>query len=160
MQNQKTESYQIPDNLPILTPEEETYRDELYLGTNQVEAYRKAYGAEGYSLPALQVRACRKAADPKIQAHLRAMQSVAVAKSALSSLECVADEMAFAQRAENAGNYGAAGAARDRRNKLLGHYTEKLDVTVTDIADELKELAKISPELAKAYADKEGITWH
>jgi hypothetical protein len=66
-----------------------------------------------YSPAALRVQACRKVAEPKIQAHLRALRSVGYANARLTLEGRIEAELGFAQRAEYAGNYGAAGGAHD-----------------------------------------------
>jgi len=68
-------------------------------------------------------------------------------------------ELAFAQRAEDAGNFGAADGAHDRANKLLGYYVEKHEVHHLDPADVLKQIAEISPEIAQQLAQLAGIDW-
>jgi len=147
MQNQKTEP--LPDDLPLLSPEEEVYVQELFLKVlTQKEAYKKAYGAEGYGDASLSVRACQKAAEPKIQKHLRFLQSVKVNNTAINLHEWISEELAFAQRCENQGNMGAAGATRDRINKMLGRYTDKMEI-VNDADKALREIMAIDPDFAQ-----------
>lgn len=146
-------------NLSILSAEEEKLVEAVALGADNSEAYKRAYGAEGYSAAALRVRACRKIAEPKIQEHLRALRSVGVANSKLTLERRMEDELSFAQRAEDAGNYGAAGGAYDRVNKLLGLYIERTMEIAADPMSTLDELARLSPELARKLAEDEGIAW-
>lgn len=146
MQNQKTKPVEMPENLPILTEQEQKLIEALGQGLNNSAAYRAAYGAQGYSDAALRVRACRKVAEPDIQAHLRALQAVGFANSKLTLDERISDELAFARRAEDAGNYGAAGGAHDRVNKLLGLYVERMDVTLNDPERILDEIRQILPD--------------
>lgn len=160
MQNQKTEPNPELDDLPLLNAEEERLVELIAGGEDNSAAYLRAYNATGYSKAALHVRACRKVAEPKIQQHLRALRSVGLAKAQLSLAERLKDEMAFAQRAENAGNFGAAGGANDRVNKLLGLYVEKIqDVTSFDPVETIKEIARTQPELAASLAREHGIEW-
>lgn len=129
-------------------------------GADNTAAYLQAYNATGYSRPALQVRACRKVAEPKIQIHLKALRSVGLAKAKLSLDERITAEIAFAQRAEDAGNYGAAGGAQDRINKLLGLYVEKVqDISDHDPIRTLRQIAETSPQLAADLATQHGIEW-
>src|SRR6185437_16284417 len=137
MQNQKTPKKSDIDELPVLNPEEQTLVEALGQGDDNTEAYRRAYGAEGYSPPALRVRACRKVAEQKIQEHLRALRSGGFANAKLTLENRLLDEMAFAQRAEDAGNFGAAGGAHDRINKLMGLYVERMELTQSDPLDAL-----------------------
>lgn len=159
-QQQKTEGAEIPDieALEPLSPQEEKFVETLAQTGNNTEAYRAAYGAEGYSPPALHVKACKKAAQAKIQAHLRVLRRVGLDKAGLSLKERVEDERAFMQRCEDAGNFGAAGAARDRINKLLGLYVEKRqEVPAEDPRTTLDEIARINPDYARKLAEQEGI---
>jgi hypothetical protein len=160
MQNKKTSPKPTADNdLPPLSVQEQALVEALGQGDDNCAAYRKAYGAEGYSPAALRVQACRKVVEPKIQAHLRALRSVGYANARLTLESRLEAELAFAQRAEDAGNYGAAGGAHDRINKLMGLYVDKLDVTVHDPLETLREIAELSSELAHQLAEQAGIDW-
>ena len=161
MQNQKTAPKQIDfAELPDLSVQEQRFVEALAEGCDNTEAYRRAYGAEGYSPPALRVKACRKAAQSHIQAHLDALRAVGLANCRLTLERRIEDEQAFAKRAELAGNFGAAGAAYDRINKLLGLYVEQFkDVSKDDPLAALNEIAKTSPDIAKQLALQSGIEW-
>lgn len=158
-QNQKTQPREQEDELPPLSAQEEKLVEAVMQGMNNSDAYRTAYGASGYSLPALHVKACRKVGSPKIQAHLRAIRAVGVAKIGLTVQDRIAAEAAFAQRAEDAGNFGAAGGAHDRINKLAGLYVDQIrDVTEKhDPAQTIREIAQHAPELAASLAAVHGI---
>lgn len=161
MQNQRTEPLPA-DELDVLSVEEEKLVEAVALGHDNPTAYQMAYGATGYSPGALKVRACRKIAEPKIQAHLRALRAVGLANSGLTIQRRIETELAFAERAEMAGNFGAAGGAHDRVNKLLGMYVEKIkDVTNdTDPVRTLRDIAAIAGEdVAASLANKHGIEW-
>ena len=159
MQNQKTEPKTELDELPALNAEEMTLVEALGQGDDNVQAYRRAYEAEGYRLPELRVRACRKVAEPKIQLHLRHLRAVGFANAKLTLESRLMDELAFAQRAEDAGNYGAAGGSHDRINKLMGLYVERLEVMQADPLDALRQIALSSPALAAQLAKDNGIAW-
>lgn len=146
------------DELAPLSPEEARFVEALAVRSSNVEAYRKAYGAEGYSPAALRVQACRKAAEAKIQAHLKILRAQGLASARLTLDDRIEEELAFAQRCEDAGNMGAAGQARDRVNKLLGLYVEKVqDVTEHDPQRTLLEIQQHSPELAQQLAKANNI---
>lgn len=160
MQNQRTKP---SDDVEIvdLSPQEEILVEALGLGMDNCASYRKAYGASGYSDAALRVRACRKVAEPHIQAHLRKLRAVGFANSRLTIETRIEAEIAFAQRAEDAGNFGAAGGALDRVNKLLGYYTEKLDISVKAPENVLDEIRKLNPALADQLANEHmGAEYH
>lgn len=159
-QNLKTDPAPAADDLPELSREEEQLVELVASGMGNSEAYRMAYGAQGYGANALAVQASRKIAQAHIQAHLRALRAVGHAKLGLSYEDRIKDELAFAQRAEDAGNFGAAGQARDRINKLAGLYVEKVqDVTDHDPHRTLKQIEEVNPDLAASLAQQHGIDW-
>jgi hypothetical protein len=152
------ESEQDVGELAPLSPEETRFVEALAVRSSNVDAYREAYGAEGYSAAALRVQACRKAGEPKIRAHLKLLRANGLANARLTLNDRIEEELAFAQRCEDSGNMGAAGQARDRVNKLLGLYVEKVaDVTEHDPARTLAEIAQHSPEYAAELAKQHNI---
>lgn len=160
MQNQKTAPLDIDaDNLPPLSVQEQRLIEALGQGDSNTEAYRKAYGAEGYSQASLHVRACVKVAQSHIQAHLVRLRSVGLNRAVISLQQRMEAELAFAQRAEAAGNFGAAGGAYDRLNKLMGLYVERLEVSAADPLETLRQIAQVSPDLAASLAASQGIPW-
>lgn len=161
-QNLKTTPASEIDELPLLSQEEERLVELLTSGKGNAEAYRLAYGADGYNPNSLAVKACRKIASPKIQRHLRALQAVGLAKLGLTREDRIRDELAFAQRCEDAGNMGAAGQARDRINQLLGLKVDRFaDVTesTSDPVAILKDIAASDPKVAEQLAAKARIDW-
>lgn len=161
VQNLKTLPAEISiiDDLPPLNDKEKVLIEALGQLDDNCEAYRKAYGASGYSSEALRVQACRKVAEPHIQSHLAALRRVGFATARLTLQQRIEDERAFAERAEAAGNFGAAGQARDRINKLMGLYVERVEVSATDPLDTLKAIAQVSPEIAERLAEEHNIEW-
>lgn len=159
MQNQKTEPVEYSER--ELSAAEDKFVELLATTDNQTEAYLVAYEAHGYSKPALRVAACRKASEPHIRAALCRLKANGLTNSGITLEQRIKDEQAFAQRAEDAGNYGAAGGAHDRLNKLLGLYVEKVqDVTKeNDPVATLREIATHSPELAASLASHHNIPW-
>jgi hypothetical protein len=146
MQNMKTPPRPASD-LPELNAKEMIFVEALGQGDDNCQAYRRAYGAENYSPASLTVKACQKAAEPNIRAHLSALRAVGFASARLRLEDRIVSELAFAERAEMAGNYGAAGGAHDRVNKMLGHYVERsVAIVSTDPAVTLKELADMIGE--------------
>lgn len=159
-QNMLTDEQEPIDmsELEPLSAQEQAFVEALGQLSNNTEAYRRAYGAGSYSSAALRVQACRKAAEPKIQAHLKVLRAQGLANARLTMSDRIEDELAFMQRCEDAGNMGAAGQARDRVNKLLGLYVEKVqDVTDYDPQRTLAEIAVASPELAIELAKQHNI---
>ena len=161
-QHQKTEPAETSGDLPLLSTEEEKLVEAWARGLNQSEAYKAGYGAEGYSPAALRVRACRKFAEPNIQAHIRSLQAVGLANAKLTREERIEALLAFAQRAENAGNYGAAGNAHKEVNELLGLKVLQVQQISADTTpdEKLRDIErKHGPEIAAALAAKHGIAF-
>lgn len=160
MQNKKTVPVELVDKLPELSEQEMKFVEGLCAGKSQAEAYREAYGAEGYSDASLRVRACQKAATKKIRAHMRAYQAIGISHNLAARDNWIEMVLASAQRAENDGNHGAAMTGRVAVGKALGHMVDKVeDVTHGSALSTLREIAKASPELAKQLADQHGIPW-
>lgn len=161
MQHKKTQPTKADIDVLDLSPEEQAFAEELALSGNQSEAYRKAYGAEGYNANSLKVKACRKAAEPRIKAFVAALRGVGIANARLTLEQRIEEERSFAQRAEDAGNYGAAGGAYDRLNKLLGLYVEKYTEVASDPLSAFETIAKeFGPDIAKQLAKQEGVNWN
>jgi hypothetical protein len=143
----KRSAPRAPAELRELNARELVFVEALGQGDDNCVAYTKAYGPHNCSAATLRVNACRKAAEPQIQEHLRALRAVGFYNARLTLQHRIEAELAFAQRCEDAGNYGAAGGAFDRVNKMLGLYVERSEVTVTtDPATTLKELAAMIGE--------------
>lgn len=160
--HKKTKPADAPAELPVLTPQEERLVELVIDGVGNSEAYRIAYDANGYNANSLAVRACRKIASPTIQAHLRAIQAVGTAKLTLTREQRIRDRIAFAARAEHAGNFGAANGAHDAVDKMLGHMVERFeDVTQreADPVDTLRAIAQKHPEIAASLAAEKNIAW-
>lgn len=162
MQNQKTAPTKTDISELDLSPQEQVFAEQCAINGNQSEAYKKAYGAGGYAAPSLHVKACRKAAEPKIKAYIASLRSAGAARGRISIEQRIEEERAFAVRCEQAGNMGAAGGAHDRINKLLGLYVERHEQVTTD--DPMQALAAIAKEYgeetARQLAVKQGINWH
>lgn len=159
-QNLKSKPTPEFDELPILSAEEQRLVELLTEGkVSNAEAYRIAYDAVGYNAASLAVAACRKISTSKIQAHLRALQASGLANVSLNRDARIKARLAFAQRAENAGNFGAANGAHDAVDKMLGHMVERFeDVTKShDPADMLRQIAKDQPDIAASLAQQAGI---
>jgi hypothetical protein len=146
MQHRKT-TPKAPAAVRDLNARELVFVEALGQGDDNCVAYSKAYGPHNCSAATLRVNACRKAAEPQIQEHLRALRAIGFANARLTLQYRIEAELAFAQRCEDAGNYGAAGGAFDRVNKMLGLYVERSEVVVAvDPAVTLKELAAMIGE--------------
>jgi hypothetical protein len=135
------------DELPLLNAAEAAFVEAIGSGDNNIEAYRKAFGAGGYNPNALRVEACRKAASPRIQVHLRHLRAAGLARASVTLQQRIEEEYAFAARCEAANNWGAAGCTYDRLNKLCGLYVDKAEIVLTSTPEQtLRELASMIGE--------------
>ena len=91
----------------------------------QREAYRLAYGCEEWSNNAISVQATRLWNNPKFVLIRQALKNTVVEQAARSLNYRIAEMESFAERCEGAGQYGAAGKARENAAKLEGHYVIK-----------------------------------
>jgi hypothetical protein len=141
MRNKQTAPMPVPDELPELSVKEMAFVEAIGEGLNYMDAYRKAYGAEGYSAPTLRVKACNKAGEDKIQCWLRHLRATGFERACQTLDARISDEMAFAQRCEDSGNMGAAGMARERCNRLMGLYIDRQEIVLTSSPEQtLREL--------------------
>jgi hypothetical protein len=147
MRYQKTAAMPPAPDLPELNAKEWVFVEAIGEGLDNCAAYRKAYGAEWYSNPALRVKACDKAGEPKIREWLRHLRAEGFERACQSLQQRIEDEMAFGARCEAAGNWGAASMTRDRCNKLMGLYIERQEIVVSSSPEQtLKELADLIGE--------------
>jgi hypothetical protein len=147
MRHQKTAPRE-PGELRDLSVQEQAFVEALGQGDDNSVAFQKAYGPQTCSVATLRVKACHKAAEPKIRAHLAALRAVGFSNARLTLEGRIEAELAFAQRAETSGNWGAAGGAFDRINKLLGLYCDRSEMVVKSADPDvtLRELAAMIGE--------------
>ena len=155
MQNKRSLPRDI--EIPELSPAELAMVEYYGQGTTQAEAYRKAYSANGYSKASLEVRACQKFSEPKIQQYLATLRLASFHRNLISREQRIAEELAFAQRCEDAGNFGAAASTYDRVNKLQGLYVDKVEITQADPLDTLEQIKKLDPVLASYLANGDAV---
>lgn len=146
-------------DLPDLTEQQMKFVEAILAGKRASDAYRAAYDCSKMGANSIWVDASRLRHHPNVALWLSAARKASLGSGSVTLADHVNELERLREIALDTGNLGAAVQAEQLRGKAMGHYTEKLDVTVTDIADELRKLAKVSPELAKAYADEKGVTW-
>lgn len=148
--------------LPELTPQQMKFVDGIVAGLSASDAYRAAYDCSNSVANTVWREASLLKRHPKVSKWLQAAQEAGFVRLSVKREDRLAAEAAFAARAENAGNWGAAGGAHDRINKLAGLYVEKLEITdgESNAADRLRKLAEQSPDhaaLVQAIAAKHGL---
>lgn len=129
-QNQKTEPTALinPDDLPDLTDKQLAFVTHVLEGKTYADAYRLAYDVTGFtSENAIWVEACRTAANSKVSLWLKAAKQHSF-RDTTTTLETHTRRLAeLSQRAENAGNYGAAVQAEVHIGKATGLYVDKVE---------------------------------
>lgn len=149
------------EELPDLTAQQQHFVEEILAGKNATEAYRAAYDCSNTSYPAIRVNACRLRSQANIALTLSIARKAGMGAGVLTLANHVAELERIREIALDTGNVGAAAQCEQLRGKAMGHYTERMEVTdLTDIRTELSEIAKISPELAQAYAKEKGVNYH
>jgi hypothetical protein len=151
---------ELADELPDLTEQQMRFVEGILGGQKITESYKAAYDCSAMQQTTVWANASRLRHHSKITAWISAARIAGLGTATLSLDGHLSELARLREVAERTGNIGAAVQAEQLRGKAMGLYTEHLDVKVTDIADELREIAKISPELAKAYADEKGVTWN
>lgn len=132
MQNQITEPVQDmnAEDLPDLTPQQQEFVVGLLRGLSATEAYKVAYGCEGWSRAAIQVKASKLRHKAMIGVWLRAAKIGALEHNVLTLAQHVAELDAIAEEAKAAGNFGAAVNALVNKGKAAGLYVERhMDMT-------------------------------
>ena len=127
----------------------------------QEQAYRASYSVKA-SRPkaAVQRDACMLWAKPKfIQCRTALMNGIT--RQSIKDREVrIAEMQAFAERCEEAGQYGAACKARELVARLEGHYIEKTE-NINKTRDQLSSLKQIADSLgndkALELADQVGL---
>lgn len=150
-------------DLPELTPQQMKFVEGIVAGLSASDAYRAAYDTANYQASSIWVNAAKLKAHEKVRLWLDAVQAAGFVRVATKREDRIQAEAAFAARAEGAGNWGAAGGAHDRINKLAGLYVERVEITDTTVspADRLRQYAEQRPEMApliEAIAAKHGLT--
>lgn len=161
-QNKKTKAAPVAniDELPELNENEQVFVQWIVAGKPLREAYKLAYGAEGYSEASLRVRASRKAGETNIRQHVAFHQQLGMANALLTRDDWVEHTLAAAYRAEASGNHGAAMTGRIAVGKALGFQADQTeDITPRDPFEILERIAKTSPDLAAQLAKDKGIDW-
>ncbi len=159
MRRKITDVKEIADELPDLTEQQMRFVEGILAGNKITDAYRAAYDCSNMQQSTIWAAASRLRSHCKIGAWISAARIAGLGTATASLADHMAELARLREIAERTGNIGAAVQAEQLRGKAMGHYTEHVDVKVTNIEDELREIAKISPELAKAYADEKGVTW-
>lgn len=159
MHQKITDPEQLPDaeNLPQLTARQYEFVRLLLEGRSASDAYRGAYGAEGYSPNSLWTKASLLASSVKVRQWLSAAHKAGYA-TAVWSLSRYQQELAslYALSLEK----GALNVAKDCLKALgdsSGHNINRTVELERDPLQVLKEIASKNPEIAQRLAEAENL---
>lgn len=142
-----------------LTAQQDAFAWAIATGSGNSDAYRQAYNAENMNLKSISVEAARLRQRPDIALAISQYQITIGERKIYTLEEDIAENLRIKELALSKGNFGAAAVCQKQIGQLSGHYREQIDVTVNDEREKLSELEKLSPDLAKAYANKLGVPW-
>lgn len=141
-------------DLPKLTAQQQLFVEGLLAGKNASDAFRAAYDCSNYQPNSIWARASALRADDKVGLWLSAARQAHLGSAKVTVENHLAELERLKEIALATGNVGAAVQAEQLRGKVRGHYTEQVSLKVDDPVDSLKEIAKISPELATFLAQQ------
>lgn len=137
--------------LPDLTPQQHAFVEAKLSGKNGTEAYIAAYDAKNMLRTTIQVEASKLAANPKVAQWLSAGRMAGLASSCGPTMqEHIAELDRIKEIALKTGNVGAAAQCEQLRGKVMGHYTERVELTQDDPSVVWARLVQIMPELEHA----------
>lgn len=144
-------------DLPKLTSQQENFVKGILDGKSASDAYRAAYSTDNMKPETIWAAASRLRANSNVGAWLSAAIKAGVHKAARTLEDHIRRLDRLQEIAVETGNVGAAVQAEQLAGKVSGHYTERLEINSSDPMDALREVAKLSPDLAKQLADESGI---
>ena len=146
-------------DLPEITGQQLAFVKGILEGKTASDAYRGGYDTSKMKPETIWAAASRLRSDSKVSAWLDASRVAELGHSTVTLEQHIKRLDALKSIAVKTGNVGAAVQAEQLIGKAMGHYVERFeDVTRSDPSEVLRELAKLSPEVARALAAQHGIT--
>lgn len=161
MQNKKTAKTNIDvSDLPDISAENQIFARELACGRSASDALRTSRDCSKMQPNTLWSYASRLASDPKVRAWISAYRQAGIDRAVLDREQYIRMHLSLHDEAKQAGNFGASVQALKHAGDAMGHHNhiERLEIT-SDHMDTLAELARISPKVAAALAEENGIAW-
>lgn len=146
-------------DLPDLTEQQRKFVEGVLTGKTSTDAYKAAYDCSGMLQRTIWAEASRTANHHGVAAWIAAARKAHVGIATRSREQHIHNLAELRQIAIETGNVGAAVQAEQLIGKVEGHYTERLDVTVSDPLQTLREIAQFAPELAAKLAKEQDIEW-
>jgi hypothetical protein len=147
------------DGLPDLTEQQRKFVEGVLTGKTLIDAYRAAYDCSGMAPNSTWVAASRLRSHANIALWISAATKAHFGIASRTREQHIAKLAELGAIAVETGNVGAAVQAEQLIGKVEGHYTERLDISVTDPLQTLREIAQFAPELAAKLAADQGIEW-
>lgn len=147
------------EEMPELTANEQEFVYAMLAGSTASEAYRTAYDCSNMAKKSIWTEASRVKNRPDVSLWLDAAKMASVTHARCTYDGHLTELDRLKTIAVRSGNIGAAVQAEQLRGKASGFYVDyRADVTPRTPLDSLKEIAKVSPEIAKALAEQAGLT--
>jgi|ERR1041385_1428478 hypothetical protein len=161
MQNKKT----LPQNidladLPDLTEQQKNFVFLILQGKSASDAYRGAYDCTNSQDRTIWCEASKLKHHPGVSQWLSAARQAELGNAKITLDQHIKRLDRLQELCIGNGNLGAAVQAEQLIGKASGHYKETVDFTLKDDPHQaLKELAALSPSIAKELAAQYGIEW-
>lgn len=154
MRRKITGGSKAESDLPELTENQMMFVKGILDGKSGSDAYRGAYDCTNSKPETIWASASRLRHDAKVEAWLEAAKEAELA-SAKRTLDQHIQRLDRLQAiALRTGNVGAAVQAEQLIGKASGHYTESLNVNISEPMDILEEIRKLAPDFAEILAAK------
>lgn len=142
------------DELPDLTPQQMLFVEGLLEGKTATDAYKAAYNTSAANT-VIWAEASKLRNNPKVASWLSAARKAHLG-TAVVTIESHQRELErIKELAIESGNLGAAAQCEQLRGKVAGHYVDKFeDVTPSEPAKLLRDMAKMFPEILPAIAQR------
>ena len=147
------------DELPELSPQQQTFVQGLLAGKTASDAYRAAFDTTEWLASSIWGKASILANDAKVQVWLSAARKAQLGTAHITLDQHIRRLDRLAAIAVETGNIGAAVQAESIIGKVAGHHIERIQEVPADPADVLKTIAATAPDLAAMLAAQAGIPW-
>ena len=158
-----TEAMKIDtSDLPDLTPQQMKFVEGLAAGKSASDAFRGAYDVAHYQANSVWAEASKLKSNPKVRLWVTALRNAGFGQVLCTKEEHLRELADLRDEARAKGNVTGAIQAEKYRGDASGHYTQKIDMAVTDndAVAQLAKLAESNPDIAdmaKAIAAKHGL---
>jgi hypothetical protein len=148
------------DDLPPLSDREYTFFMKILAGESPIDAYKVAWDCSTWAVGKIMKRSILLMEEPRMVACIKAARLYGLSPTDLSKAAHMRQLERQRELALISNNHGAAANLEAARGKVAGLYVDRHEyVKVFDPIAILKEMAKISPAIAKLKAEHYGVSW-